>query len=72
MSYNRRNILLKIIDIQSIYKKHSKNFEGGCTDRYIYEKIIFPNYRISRSRFYEYMRTPAERELKQLEVDAKK
>jgi hypothetical protein len=72
MSYNRRNILLRIIDIQAIYKKHSKNFEGGCTDRHIYEKIIFPAYRISRSRFYEYLRTPAARELQQLEADAQK
>lgn len=71
MSYNRKNILLRIIDIQSIYKKHSKNFDGGCTDKHIYEKIIFPVYRISRSRFYEYLRTPAARDLAELENQSK-
>lgn len=72
MSYNRRNILLRIIDIQNIYKKHSKNFDGGCTDKYIYEEIIFPNYRISRSRFYDFLRTPAQRELNDLDEKSKK
>lgn len=72
MSYNRRNILLKIIDIQNIYKKHSKNNDGGCTDKHIYEKIIFPIYRISRSRFYDYLGTFAAKELKELEEAQKK
>lgn len=72
MSYNRRNILTRIVDIQAIYKKHSKNFDGGCTDKHIYEKIIFPVYRISRSRFYEYLRTPAARDLAEMELEAKK
>ncbi len=71
MSYNRRNLLERIIDIQNIYKKHSKNFDGGCTDKHIFENIIKPIYRISRSCFYEYMRTPAEKELKQLEEESK-
>lgn len=72
MSYNRRNILLRIIDVQAIYKSHSKNFDGGCTDKYIYEQIIFPNYKISRSCFYDYLKTPAARELKDLEEKNKK
>jgi len=71
MSYNRRNILLRIIDIQNIYKKHAKNFDGGCTDKHIYEKIIFPVYRISRSTFYEYLKTPAAKELKELEAECR-
>lgn len=67
MSYNRRNLLKRIIDIQNIYKKHSKNFDGGCTDKHIFEKIIKPVYHISRSAFYEYLKTPAAKELKDLD-----
>jgi len=67
MSYNRRNLLLRIIDVQTIYKKHSKNFDGGCTDKYIYEQIIEPHYHISRATFYEYLKTFAEKQLKELD-----
>lgn len=72
MSYNSRNRLQRIVDIQATYKKHSKNFDGGCTDKYIYEDIIYPIYRISRSTFYDYLNTPAARELKNLEKAGKK
>jgi len=74
MAYNRRNILLRIIDIQRIYKENSKNYEDGpgyMSDRHIYDTIIYPNYKISRACFYEYLRTPAERELKELEAKRK-
>jgi len=72
MSYNRKNLLQRVVDIQNTYKKHSKHFDGGCSDKYIYEQIVFPIYRISRSTFYEYLKTPAAKQLKQLEDEERK
>ena len=63
MAFNRKNHLQKIIDIQGIYKRHSKHHSGGCTDRYIYRELIFPVYRISERTFYEYLATPAKKQL---------
>lgn len=74
MAYNRRNILLRIIDIQNIYKENSKNWEDGpgfLSDRHIYNTLIYPKYKISKACFYEYLRTPAEKQLKELEAKKK-
>ena len=71
MAYNRKNILLRILDIQDIYKENSKHHKGGCTDRYIYRELIFPVYRISERTFYEYLSTNAKKELGDL-LDAEK
>lgn len=62
--YNRRNFLLRVKDIQNIYMEHHKH---GCTDKYIYETHIYPTYKIGRTTFYNYLATPAARELKELE-----
>ncbi len=70
MAYNRRNFLLRVIDIQEIYKKHSKNNEGGYSDKYIYETMIYPVYKISRATFYDYLKIYAAKQLK--EMDEKK
>ena len=59
--YNRRNYLLRVKDVQDIYMKHH---QCGCTDTYIYATYIYPTYRISRTTFYNYLSTPAVRELK--------
>lgn len=66
MAYNRKNILQRIIDIQDIYRKHSKNHKGGCTDKYIFEDLIAPVYHISRATFYYYLGTNAKKELREL------
>lgn len=62
--YNRRNFLLRVIDIQNIYTEHHKR---GCTDVYIYNNHIYPTYKIGRTTFYNYLATPAVKELKLLE-----
>jgi hypothetical protein len=64
MAYNRKNILLRIIDIQTIYLQHN---EQGVTGEYIYNRYIHPVYRISRKTFYNYLATNAKKELKELE-----
>lgn len=63
--YNRRNFLLRVIDIQNIYTEHHKR---GCTDVYIYNTHIYPTYKIGRTTFYNYLAIPAVKELKILEA----
>lgn len=63
--YNRRNFLLRVIDIQKIYTEHH---ERGCTDVYIYKNYIYPTYKIGRTTFYNYLATPAIKDLKLLEA----
>lgn len=64
MAYNRRNILQRIIDIQTIYLQHK---EQGVTGEYIYNRYIHPVYRISRKTFYSYLATNAKKELRDLD-----
>lgn len=66
MAYNRKNILQRMIDIQEIYCLHSQRHQGGSTDKWIFDNIIKPTYRISRATFYEYLGTNAKKELKDI------
>ena len=72
MAYNRKNILLRMIDIQEIYIANSKNHRGGCTDKHIYENLVAPRYRISRKTFYDYLATNAKKELTALLAEQQK
>lgn len=67
MAYTKRNRLLRIVDVQAIYRQHSKNFDGEADDTWIHNNLIFPKYRISRSSFYEYLKTPAAKMLKEMD-----
>lgn len=72
MAYNKRNRLQRIIDIQQIHREHSKDYDGEATDTWIWRELIFPQYRISKRTFDEYLVTPAQRLLKELEMADKK
>jgi hypothetical protein len=61
MSYNRRNLLQRIIDIQDIVLRHKLS---GVTQKHVYEKIIFPTYKISFRTYNEYLAINAKAELK--------
>ena len=61
MAYNSRNILLRIVDVQNIVIQHTR--EHGSTQEWVYHKIIFPTYRISRATFYKYLSINAKKEL---------
>ena len=65
MAYNRENILLRIIDIQEITLKYTR--EHGSTQQWVYENKIFPLYRISIGTFYNYLASNAKAELRVLE-----
>lgn len=64
MAYSRRNYLLKVKEVQCIYLEHQKN---GATNEWIYLKVIYPRFLISRSTFYKYLGVNARKELKEME-----
>lgn len=64
MSYNRKNILQRMIDIQNMVLEHQAR---GATQKWVYETIIWPTYRISERTYYYYLGHNAKAELKRLE-----
>jgi hypothetical protein len=58
MAKSNRNFLTKIATVQKITLEYK---EKGCTQEWIYKKLILPNYFISRSTFYKYLRTTVAR-----------
>ncbi len=61
MSYNRKNLLQRQVDIQTIVLEHKAR---GVTQEWVYENLVFPAYRISRRTFYGYLGNNAKAELK--------
>ena len=64
MSYNRRNILQRQIDIQNLVLDHKAR---GVTQEWVYENLVFPVYRISRRTFYAYIGSTAKADIKKLD-----
>ncbi len=63
MGYNKRNKLERICEIQRITLEHTRR---GVTQKWVYDNVIYPRFYISLSTFYEYLATPARRELGRL------
>lgn len=61
MAYNNSNFLRRIADIQNITLEYK---EKGCTQEWIYRRLIKDTYRISRSTYYRYLATAAKMKLK--------
>lgn len=64
MAYNRKNILLKIIDIQQTALEMKQR---GVSQKWIYENVIREKYQISLGCFNNYLAVNAKKELKELE-----
>ncbi len=64
MAYNNENLLIKILSIQSIVMEHKKK---GCTQKWIYENIIKPQFFISYPTYNRYLAINAKSELKKIE-----
>ena len=64
MAYNRKNLLLKIIDIQKITLEHKAK---GVTQQWIYNNIIRNQYRISLATFNNYLDINAKKEILKLD-----
>ena len=63
MSYNRRNLLEKIVAIQNTTLEHTAR---GVTQEWVYRNIIFPKYFISKRTYYAYLGINAKLELKDI------
>jgi hypothetical protein len=68
MAYNRRNILLRIIQIQEFTLEQTTR---GVTQEFVYNNHVFPTYRISRRTFYSYLAINAKAEIKRIENNRK-
>lgn len=63
MAYNKKNFLLRVKEINEIYKRESAK---GLFNEYIFVHFIKDQYHISRSTFYDFLTIPYERELKKV------
>jgi hypothetical protein len=63
MAYNKRNLYLKVIEIQDKVLAGQKR---GDTQKEIFYKEIEPVYHISIATFYNYLAMPAKAELAKL------
>lgn len=64
MSYNRHNILKRIIEIQDITLEHTNK---GVTQVWVYNNIIYPRFVISEKTYYNYLCYNAKAGLKEYE-----
>lgn len=64
MAYNKRNLLLKIIEIQGIVLENQRK---GVTQRWVYKNLIKDRYFISEDTFNKYLARNAKRELDDLD-----
>jgi hypothetical protein len=63
MAYNRRNLLIKIVEIQEIVIREQKR---GTTQLWVYKNLIEPHYHIGYSTFNNYLTIPAKKQLEEL------
>jgi len=66
MAYNKRNLYLKVIEIQDIVLAGQKR---GDTQKEIFHKEIESVYHISMATFYNYLNMPAKLKLEKLEKE---
>ncbi|MEI6898276.1 MAG: hypothetical protein WCL00_00230 [Bacteroidota bacterium] len=62
MAYNRRNKLLQMRMVITIYLREKKD---GVSTAHVYRTHIYPIYPISRSTLYTYLSTPIDKLLKE-------
>ena len=65
MGYNKKNFIHRVIDIQELTLENTKR---GVTQEWIYTNIIFPEYRISKRTYYNYLAMPAKKMKKELSL----
>ncbi|MBE9468994.1 MAG: hypothetical protein IMY72_11845 [Bacteroidetes bacterium] len=51
-----KNRLKRIVKIQNITLENTKK---GVTQQWVYDNLIYPQFFISQSTYYEYLRIPA-------------
>lgn len=65
MAYNRKNILDRILAIQTATLEQAQR---GVSQEWVYWNIVYPNYRISRTTYYAYLGCNAKAEIKRIEA----
>lgn len=65
MSYNKRNKLERISEIQRITLEHTQR---GVTQKWVYDNVIYPRFLISIATFYSYLGVNARKELNLLKA----
>ena len=65
MGFNRMNLLLRMIEVQTLVLQYQKE---GRSQRWIHQNIIYPRYLISIATYYRFLGTNAKKELKELEA----
>lgn len=65
MAYNKKNLLKKIIEIQTIVLTEKKR---GASQVWIYRTLVASQYHISESTFNNYLAINARRELEKLSI----
>lgn len=60
MAYTRKNKLRLILDVQTLYNTHKQE---GVSTIHVYRTHIAPIYHISLATFYNYLSTPAKKQL---------
>ncbi|GHV31579.1 hypothetical protein FACS1894177_06480 [Bacteroidia bacterium] len=66
MAYSKRNLLLKIIEIQNIVIREKKR---GVSQKWVYNNLIKKRYFIEYSTFNSYMGRNAKKELADLNAN---
>ncbi|NDW10930.1 hypothetical protein [Dysgonomonas sp. 520] len=64
MAYNRYNFLLRVKEVNELYFKYDAM---GVTAERIYTDHVYPQYKISRTTFFAYLKIPYYKELEQEE-----
>ncbi len=64
MAYNRKNFLLRVKEINEVYKEYASK---GWFNEYIFNNYIRDRFHISRATFYNYLAIPYSRLLLDVE-----
>lgn len=63
MAYNRRNKLLQMQSVIAVYTQYK---QPGVSTTYVYNNYINPLFHISMATLYNYLSTPVNKELKEI------
>ena len=66
MSFNRRNLLTRIVTVQELTLEHTRR---GVTQEWVYANVVYPRYVISRRTYYNWLGINARGELRRLESE---
>lgn len=68
MAYNQENLYKTMIDVQAAFKKE---WQPGMSIDWIFKNKIKDQFHISRTTFLKYLKTPAEKKLRELQQTKK-